>query len=80
MLPVTTSGDSHLWCQWERENMIHFSGAGGIPPQGVQLGGMSGGPVCLVRQLDYPLVGIVTDFQSDWELMRLGMLSAVEIP
>jgi len=80
MLPVTTSGDAHLCSQWDRENMIHFSGAGGIPPSGIQLGGMSGGPVFLVRQLDYPLVGVVTDFQSEWELMRLGLLSAVAIP
>ena len=46
MLEVTTSGEYHVVCQWNRENMIRFGGEGpGIPPVGVELGGMSGGPV-----------------------------------
>ena len=81
MFEVTASGDFHSVCQWDRENMVRFGGPGpGVPAHGIDLGGMSGGPVFLVRQLTYPLVGIVPDFHSDWELMRLGMLSAVAFP
>jgi hypothetical protein len=82
LLEITTSGEFHLVSQWERENMTHFGGAGapGIPPPGIELGGMSGGPVLFVRKLDYPLVGIVTDFHTGWELMRFAHLSAATIP
>jgi hypothetical protein len=81
LLEVTTTGEFHLVPQWERENMTRFGGEGpGVPPPGIELGGMSGGPVLLVRQLSYPLVGVVTDFHSGRELMRFARLSAVEIP
>jgi hypothetical protein len=81
LLEVTTTGEFHQVSQWERENMTRFGGPGpGVPPPGIELGGMSGGPVLLVRKLSYPLVAIVTDFHSGWELMRFAHLSAVAIP
>jgi hypothetical protein len=38
---------------------------------------MSGGPVLLVGQLDYPLVAVVSQFSLNLELLRLRTLSHV---
>ncbi len=36
------------------------------------LGGLSGGPVFAERHLHRALVGIVTDFREDWDIMLMS--------
>ena len=76
---VTTSGGYHLVCQWEREFFVSFEGPG-VPPKGRELGGMSGAPVFRIGRLTYPLVGVVSEFQNDFELMRVSTLHPAPSP
>lgn len=75
---VTTTGPGYFVCQWQREYMASFEGPG-VPPQGMSLGGISGGPVFRVESLAYPLVGIVSQFQHDFELLRVATLDIVPL-
>lgn len=74
MLQVTTVGSRHLVCQFVRENWVSYNPQG-IPPPGTELGGMSGGPVFAVGNLAYPLVGLVSEFSADYELLYVKTLS-----
>jgi hypothetical protein len=52
MPPITSVTDHQIGCRFEREKMIDLSGQG-LPPQGYDIGGVSGGPLLmptLVRQ------------------------------
>lgn len=52
MQPITSVTDHQISCRFEREKMIDLSGQG-LPPQGYDIGGISGGPLLmptLVRQ------------------------------
>lgn len=40
---------------------------------------MSGGPVFPLQELVYPLVGIITDFHSEFELLRVANLAALDV-
>lgn len=73
---VTSVHERYLICQFERENWIadeHLE----IPPQGAPLGGMSGGPAFLIQELVYPLVGLISEHSSAFELMRITTLAHV---
>ncbi len=74
LLRVTTVGERHLVCQFERQHWIAGNGEE-IPPPGADLGGMSGAPALLVQDLAYPLVGLVSEHSSAYELMRITTLS-----
>ncbi len=74
MLQVTAVADRRLVCQFSRENWVSYNPQG-IPPQGTELGGMSGGPVFAVGNLAYPLVGLVSEFSTDYELLYIKTLS-----
>jgi hypothetical protein len=74
LLQVTTARDRYLVCQFEREHWVSYD-INGVPPPGTDWGGMSGGPVLLVRNLAYPLVGLVSEFSRDYELLYLRTLS-----
>jgi hypothetical protein len=79
LMQVTTVGNNYLVCQVEREHLVAFD-ENGIPPHGTDWGGMSGGPVFLVDNLVYPLVGVISEFNTDLELVRIATLSHVVIP
>ena len=79
LMQVTSVGHSHLVCQLEREHLVSFN-ENGIPPHGTDWGGMSGGPVFLVDDLVYPLVGMISEFSTDLELLRIATLSHVPFP
>jgi hypothetical protein len=54
MPPITSVTDHQIACRFEREKMIDLGGQG-LPPQGYDIGGVSGGPLLiptLVRQED----------------------------
>ena len=75
---VTASGEYHLVSQWNRDDIVSI-GSGEVPPPGADLGGMSGGPVFLVQELVYPLIGITTDFSSELELLRMAHIGALPL-
>ena len=75
-LNVKSIGERHLACQFEREYWVVTDGFA-IPPAGVDLGGMSGGPVLLERPLAYPLVGLVVEHTPAYEIMRVSTLGHV---
>ena len=75
---VTAGGEYHCVAQWDRNHIVNTTESA-IPEYGSDLGGMSGGPVFLVRQLSYPICGLITDFHSTWELLRIAHLSALPI-
>lgn len=52
MPPITSVTDHQISCRFEREKMVDLSGQG-LPPEGYDIGGISGGPLLtptLVRQ------------------------------
>jgi hypothetical protein len=57
---VTAVGEGYCKCHIERKDLISFNG-GPLPEPGTEMGGLSGGPVLLVGNLSYPLVGVITD-------------------
>src|SRR5258708_28553924 len=57
---VTSVGEGFCKCQIDEEDIISYD-EGQVPEAGTDMGGLSGGPVFLVRQLDYPLIGVITD-------------------
>ena len=76
MLPVTSSRERHVVCQVERDDLVSFD-EHGVPPPGTDLGGMSGGPALLVGKLSYPVVGLISEFSKDYELLYIRTLSHV---
>ena len=74
MLQVSSVSGRHMVCQFEREHWISFDPSG-FPPPGTDLGGMSGAPVFAVGNLAYPLIGVVSEFSSDYELLYMKTLS-----
>jgi hypothetical protein len=74
LLEVTAVGERHMICQFHRERYVNF-GPNGIPPAGTFLGGISGGPVLGVRNLSYPVIGLVSEFSHDYELLYVKTLS-----
>lgn len=76
LVSVTSAHDDHLICQFEREHWISHDG-GPLPPMGVDLGGLSGAPAMLVTDIAYPLVGVVVEHGSEYELMRVSLLTGV---
>ncbi len=76
MLQVTSVGSDYAVCQFFRENWVSFD-AHGVPPPGTDLGGISGAPVLQVRRLDYPLIGLVSEFSKNLELLYFRLLDQV---
>jgi hypothetical protein len=69
-------------CHIKRKDLISFNG-GPLPEPGAEMGGLSGGPVLLVGNLSYPLVGLITDrcymSSADLEILRVATLESVMI-
>ena len=69
-----------LLCQFERDQWVTSQEA--IPPSGTPLGGLSGGPVFMMQQLHYPLVGVITEFHDafeDLEVLRVQGIAHLPI-
>lgn len=77
LLQVTASRDNYVVCQFQREHWV--SEGRSVPPPGTDLGGMSGGPALLVKNLAYPLVGLISEFSRDFELLYIKTLSHVPL-
>ena len=79
---VTAVGEGYCKCHIERKDLISFNG-GPLPEPGTQTGGLSGGPVLLVGNLSYPLVGVITDrcemTLAELEIIKVATLESVMI-
>lgn len=79
---VTKVGAGHCKCLIERKDLISFTGMP-LPQPGTEMGGLSGGPVLLLGNLSYPLVGIVTDrcemSFAELEILTFATLESVII-
>ena len=76
LVSATSVRDRYVVAQFQREHLISNDGRE-LPPVGADLGGMSGGPVFLVKNLVYPLAGIITQHNSEFELMQISTLDHV---
>lgn len=81
MFRVTTVGYGYCMCQIVHKELVSCEGP--LPEPGTEMGGLSGGPVLLVSELSYPLVGIITDqcqiAFADFEALRIATLEDVAI-
>jgi len=55
MPPITHVTDRQIACRFERDKMIDFSGSG-LPPQGYDIGGVSGGPMLMPTLTDQGII------------------------
>lgn len=81
LMRVATVGERYFVCQFEREEWVNFSHAQ-MPEPGTSLGGMSGGPVFANGPLAFPLVGLISEFSQDFELLYVKSFESVpqELP
>jgi len=78
MLPVSNVGAGYFYCQIDQKDLISFNG-GPLPDPGTFLGGLSGGPVLLVeKSYPYPVVGVISQSQDDWGLLRIASLDGID--
>jgi hypothetical protein len=79
---VTTTGQDYCTCRIEQKDLISFTDTP-PPPPGTDMGGISGGPVFLMGDVSYPLVGIITDLGymefADLELLRIATFESIGI-
>lgn len=79
---VTSAEKNCCKCLIERKDLISFDGRA-LPEPGVDMGGLSGGPVLLVGDLNYPLIGIVTDrcemTFAELEILQIASFESVMI-
>jgi hypothetical protein len=79
---VATAGQDYCTCRIEQKDLISFTDTP-PPPPGADMGGISGGPVFLMGDVSYPLVGIITDLGymefADLELLRIATFESISI-
>ena len=73
---VTTVGECHLVCQFERETWI-WDGPEPPPHPGADLSGMSGGPVFSLEGLSPSLVGLISEFSPSFDLLHVRLFSGI---
>jgi hypothetical protein len=77
---VTLVGEGYCKCVIERKDLISFNG-GPLPEPGMDMGGLSGGPVLLVGNPSYPLVGVITEIcqltVGELEIFTVATLESV---
>ena len=55
MPPITSVTERQITCRFERDKMIGLSGSG-LPPQGYDIGGVSGGPMLMPMLTDQGII------------------------
>jgi hypothetical protein len=77
-LEVAGVRDRYVLCSLDRDYWEEIRNADD-PPSGLDLGGMSGGPVMLVGTLSHPIVGVVSQVSEmpGFGLMRISTLAHV---
>jgi hypothetical protein len=69
--PVTSASERQFGCAFDREHWIWMSRNAELADLAT-LGGLRGGPVFAERHLHRALVGIVSDFRDDWDIMLMS--------
>ena len=69
--PVTSVSERLFGCRFEREHWVWMSRDSELADL-TMLGGLSGEPVFAERHLHRALVGIVSDFRADWDIMLMS--------
>jgi len=69
--PVTSASQRLFGCRFECEHWIWMSRNAELADL-TMLSGLSGGPVFAERHLHRALVGIVSNFQEDWDIMLMS--------
>lgn len=79
---VATVGDDYCTCRIEHQDLVSFNGTP-PPPPGADFGGISGGPVFLLRDGNCSLVGVITDHGymdfARLELIRIATLGSIRL-
>ena len=65
--PVTSSYSDRLAFQFERGYWVSSYGVRGRAFS--ELGGLSGGPVMVMRQLHWEMAGFITHFSKEWDIL-----------
>ena len=78
ILRVTATSDCSVTCQIEQEDLVSFD-ENPVPDVDIDLGGWSGAPALVVGNLSYPLIGVVCEYQSSWQLLRIGTLESAMV-
>jgi len=68
---VTSASERQFGCRFEREHWVWKSRNAELTDL-TMLGGLSGGPVFAERHLHRALVGVVSDFREDWDVMLMS--------
>ncbi len=68
---VSSASERRFCCNFEREHWIWVFHPGKLPELRM-LGGLSGGPVFAERHLRRELVGIVSEFNENWDIMLMN--------
>jgi hypothetical protein len=76
MFSVTRTGDGYFICQIERKNLVTFNDEAPLPDEKMDMGGLSGGPALLVGET-YPVIGVISEYQMDFGLLRIATLESV---
>lgn len=77
-LRVDSVGSNYFYCQVEREQMIDCNENDPVPGD-YDFGGWSGSPILLTESLTYPLVGIVSEYQRTYGLLRGATLNGLGV-
>ena len=72
-IAIQSVGDGYACCVIDRATFI-FEGPESHPPKGEVLGGLSGGPVLLKAQSSFPLIGLISQFQPSYEILRIALI------
>lgn len=75
---VTSVHDQYLICQFEREYWVESFNYYGYKGRDLgDLGGLSGGPVFIYRELYWELIGIIYEFSQEFDLMYIRPMSLI---
>jgi len=76
--PVASVQENYFVCQFERDYWVETMNAHGHNGMDLHnLGGLSGGPVFILRELFWEIVGIIYEFSSAFDLMYVRMLQVI---
>jgi hypothetical protein len=75
-LRVDSVGDDYFYCQVEREELIDCNEED-LLPENSDFGGWSGSPILLTEDLAYPVVALVSEYQTNFGLLRAATLAAL---
>lgn len=79
IMEVTAVAEHHIVCQFQRDMWVTYGPE--LPPSpGDDLSGMSGGPAfSLASPLSMPMIGLISEFSSNLELLYINHFAHVQL-